>query len=536
MRRLVVALATAGVGMSGVLAAGPVSADPTPPVYRQPVEERAEGYQPQAPVWGKCASLPSPVECASVEVPLDYSRPHGRKIKIAISRHKATETGDKYQGILLANPGGPGASGLGYANPASMPARLGDVAKYYDVIGFDTRGVGASEPALSCDPTYQNPVRPPYVPADWKAERAWVKKAQGYARACQEKFGWLLPHMTTRDLARDMDSIRAALGRRQLSYVGYSYGTYLGAVYATMFPKNVRRLVLDSVVNPERVWYQANIDQNHAFEARSKDMWAWMAKGDAVYKLGATAAEVEKAYYAVHERVEKAPAGGLVGPAELEDTFLQGGYQSRFWPTLAAGLSEYYTTGKPDKLVTAYESYGDARDNDNSLAVYSAVECTDARWPRSWSVWHRDMWASHRKSPFLSWGNAWFNAQCAFWPVRGGDPVRIADRGLPPILIVQATKDAATPYRGAEVVHGILPNSRLVVENGAGDHGVTGRNTCATALFREYLGTGALPASKPGPDVLCDPRPEPPLPTPASGDQPRLAPETHDPMALGPRG
>ncbi|MEW9527668.1 alpha/beta hydrolase [Microbispora sp. NPDC049125] len=498
MKKILIALATAGLGLSGALVAGPATA-----TVRQ-----APGHTPSALQWAQCEGLPAGIECAMVEVPLDYDHPRGEKIKIAVSRKKATDTAH-YQGAVLFNPGGPGGSGLAY--PAVMEARLGAaLAAQYDLIGFDPRGVGSSEPALRCDPHFFDPVRPDYVPGTPAEELAWVKRSKGYAEACGKTYGDLLNHMTTVDAATDMDQIRKALGHKQISYVGYSYGTYLGATYATLFPNRVRRLVLDSIVNPERVWYGANIDQNHAFEARAKDFFAWIAKYDATYHLGTTGDQAEKAFYSARAALEASPAAGRVGPDELDDTYLAGGYLKSRWPRLADALSKYVTANDAAPLVEAYGLYGDSSGDDNGFAVYAAVECSDTRWPRDWGTWHRDMWESYRTAPFLTWGNAWYNAQCAFWPARAGHAPRIDGKKVASALLFQDTKDAATPYQGGVEMHRRFPTSRLVVMDGGGNHGLTGRgNACVDDIWKAYLADGTLPASRPGPDVHCAPFADP---------------------------
>ncbi|MBP2707290.1 alpha/beta fold hydrolase [Microbispora sp. RL4-1S] len=517
MKKILTALATAGLGLSGVLVAGPASAS----------AQHAPEYTPPAPQWAQCEGLPTGIDCAMVEVPLDYGRPKGQKIKIAVSRKKATDTAH-YQGALLFNPGGPGGSGLAY--PAVMESRLGTaLAAQYDLIGFDPRGVGSSEPALSCDAHFFDPVRPDYNPSNLAEELSWVKRSKGYADACRRTYGDLLNHMTTVDAATDMDQIRKALGQQQISYVGYSYGTYLGATYATLFPNQVRRLVLDSIVNPDRVWYDANIDQNHAFEGRAKDFFAWIAKYDSTYHLGTADAVVEKAYYAARAKLKATPAEGRVGPDELDDTYLAGGYLKSRWPLLANALSKYVTASDASALLDAYATYGDSSGDDNGFAVYAAVECSDVNWPSNWTTWHRDMWQSYRTAPFLTWGNTWYNAQCAFWPTRGGHAPRINGNKIKNALFFQDTKDGATPYEGGVVMHSRFPNSRLVVMDGGGNHGLTGRgNACIDDIWKAYLTDGTLPAGKPGPDVHCAPFADPVPPAAASALTKSATPQADD--------
>ena len=235
--------------------------------------------------WQPCTVSGASIQCASLAVPLDYARPSGRKITLALSMVPATAPQAQRQGDLLVNPGGPGGTGRYLA--ASVAFSLDQkVSSEYNVIGFDPRGVGASVPALHCDPSFFAGVRPDYIPANQAAEQALIGRAKAYAAGCEHRFGWLLPYMTTENAARDMDSIRAALGQQQISYLGYSYGTYLGQVYATLFGSRVRRMVLDSTVDPQGAWYADNISQDYAFESRIQAFFGWIAAHGATYRLG----------------------------------------------------------------------------------------------------------------------------------------------------------------------------------------------------------------------------------------------------------
>ncbi|MGH3186027.1 MAG: alpha/beta fold hydrolase, partial [Streptosporangiaceae bacterium] len=193
-------------------------------------------------------------DCTMLSVPLDYADPGGRHISLALDMIPATAPASQQQGIMLVNPGGPGGSGLSLA-PAVAQGLDSTVAADYDIVGFDPRGVGSSVPELSCDQSFFAGVRPNYIPANPAAEQVLINRAKTYADDCEQKFGWLLPYMTTQDVARDMDSIRAAFGVSKINYYAFSYGTYIGQVYATLFPARVRRMVLDSTVDPTGVWY-----------------------------------------------------------------------------------------------------------------------------------------------------------------------------------------------------------------------------------------------------------------------------------------
>lgn len=493
MKRLVLVTAAVSLGI-GTLAAVPASA-------------AAPAAGPRI-AWGKCAvSGPddpmNKAECAQVKVPLNYRRPGGRKISIAISRIKATDRRN-YQGVLLVNPGGPGGSGLAYsAGLSRWLTNVGhpETAARYDIIGFDPRGVGSSKPALTCDPNYSNPVRPDYVPHSAADERRWLAKSKRYADACARKFGWLLPYLRTTDAARDLDSIRAALGQSKISYYGFSYGTYLGATYGTLFRNRVKRMVLDGNVDAREVWYQAQLSQNRAFERNMKFWWAWIAKWNSVYKLGTKERDIEKLYYRVRAQAKLHPIGGKIGPDELDDIVLSAGYNTGWYIPFAAGLSAWVKEHKPGPLLEFLNPGGD----DNGFAVYNAVQAVDAKWPPSWRKWHNDAVRTYPKARFNTWSNTWFNAPIHYWRAKGGPATKLNGRGLPGVLLVQSQLDAATPYPGGLQMHKLLPSSRLLVELGGKTHANTlNGNLCLDNKVAAYLNNGRLPASRRGPDAFCN--------------------------------
>ncbi|MEW9532326.1 alpha/beta hydrolase [Microbispora sp. NPDC049125] len=468
------------------------------------------------------AREPGTVECASVRVPLDPAEPYGQQITLALNRVRGTTARDAdHLGVLLVNPGGPGGSGLGLARyvAATLPP---DVAARFDVVGFAPRGVAPSRPAVSCvDPArFYAPPRPDNVPHGQAEEDRLVERAREYADGCGNRWSWFLPYLNTENTARDMDAIRAALGEDKISYLGYSYGTYLGAVYATLFPKRVRRLVLDSVVDPDGIWYDVNIAQDHSFDRRHRDFLAWVARHDDVYRLGGTQAAVSFAWYSMRSRLRGRPAGGIVGPSELDDVYSNGAYSNRLWPELGAAFSSYVRRGDVAGLVRLYATQAkvDAKE-ENAYAVYLGVECRDAAWPRSWARWHADTVKAHADAPFMAWPNAVYNAPCAFWPERGGTPVKVGSAALPPVLLIQAERDAATPYVGALHLRRLFPTARMISEGG-GNHGVSlAGNPCVDRHLAAYLRDATLlpqRRSRRGADASCpaqpDPRPASPTP------------------------
>ncbi|MFD6877435.1 MULTISPECIES: alpha/beta hydrolase [unclassified Streptomyces] len=457
--------------------------------------------------WTGCATPRHPtLQCASLPVPLDHDRPAGRQISLALTR--VPHTAATSQGPLLVNPGGPGGSGRALAGfvASTLPK---DVAAQYDVIGFDPRGVGRSEPSLDCAAGHFNPVRPDSVPLDAATERANLERVRAFADSCRTKHADVLPHVGTVSAARDLEVLRTALGAQRLSYFGYSYGTYLGAVYARLHPDRVHRLVLDSVVDPAGVWYEDNLSQDLAFDARHKAFLAWVAKYDATYGLGTDPARVEKLWYGMRDALRGTPAGGKVGPAELEDTYMPGGYYNGYWPNLAQAFAAYVLKQDPKPLVAAYERFGAVEPSaGNGYSVYTAVQCRDSAWPTDWNAWRADMWRTHARAPFMTWNNAWYNAPCAFWPTESLRAPDVTNSELPPALLFQATEDAATPFGGAVSMRDKLKGSALVVEEGGGNHGIAlSGNKCLDEKLAAYLRTGAAA------DATC---PAQPAPTPAA--------------------
>ncbi|WP_224403389.1 alpha/beta hydrolase [Pseudonocardia sp. ICBG1034] len=507
MRRTIITLLVA-VGVT-LGTAGPALAAPAPPAPPPPPG--------QGITWGPCTSpslQQAKAECGFLKVPLDHAEPAGKKIEIAVSRVRHTVPQAQYQGVVLVNPGGPGGPGLGLSRLGSAVPKNAGAA--YDWIGFDPRGVGTSRPALSCDPDYGGYARPDYRPENG-AEKAWLPRAKAYARACGKAGGELLAHLRTEDTVRDMDLIRQALGAKQINYYGFSYGTMLGQVYATMFPDRVRRMVLDGVVDPRDWWYRANLNQDVAFQRNIETFFDWVAKNDATYHLGTTGDAVEKRFYDLAAEFRKAPLGGRIGSSEWTDIFLRAGYNVGEYTSVA---DAFVAGTKKDaaKLKAAYDQAGSPTD-DNNYAVYLATQCTDAPFPHDWATWKRDNTATDRKAPFETWGNAWYNAPCRDWPVKSGPAPKVAGTLRTGPLLISETYDGATPYEGALQARRTFPGSSLVEGVGGHTHSSSLSGiACTDDTVADYLLTGALPKRTGGDrsDRQCPPLP-PPSPTAAGG-------------------
>nr|WP_238580923.1 alpha/beta hydrolase [Streptomonospora alba] len=512
-------VAAAALVAAAVLVPGPAAADTG-------VRQRLD--------WGECTGLEVPgdsaVRCARLSVPLDRDEPgaHGATAELALSRVAARA---ERRGTLVVNPGGPGSPGRLWAarTAASLPADLRD---HYDVVGFDPRGTGASTPAVSCDPAHFEPPRPDTVPATPADSSRLAERAADYAAACADSPAPLLENMTTADSAADIDAIRQALGLERIDYLGYSYGSLLGAVYATLHPDRVRRLVLDSVVHPGRPWFESNLRQSRSLDGAAQNFFAWTARHDDAYGLGSTPGETAAAYYDARAGLAERPAEGVAGPAELESAYLAAAYSTSTWPDLADALADH-AEGDSTALVAAHEKYGESPEDDASYGPYLATQCTDSHWPQDPRTWLEDGADTHADAPFHAWNNTWYNMPCASWSAPSRTWFEVDGGAVDDALLVQASEDGATPVKGAFAMRARFPGARLVVEQGGLSHGVSlGGNPCVDGALTDYLSEGSLPpaADESGePDLACPaaPAPEPSDPGGSSGGdtrEPQAAP------------
>jgi pimeloyl-ACP methyl ester carboxylesterase len=501
-------LAATGISSAGV-------AHASPPAPATALHQAAPSYDPPPIDWGTCptASLRNAgAQCGMLTVPLDYADPTGATIQLAVSRIQHKTSDADAQGPMLTNPGGPGGSGLGLSRlGAAVPDHGGDP---FDWIGFDPRGVGRSVPRLGCDGDYFAAGRPSYDPTTPNVKRFWLDKAAGYAKACGTAGGALLAHDRTTDWVNDMESIRKALGAEKINYYGFSYGTYLGQVYATLHPDRVGKMVLDGVIGGSQAWYELNLNQERQFDPNADTFFRWVAANDASYHLGTSGTAVRQIYYDTLHRLALHPETDF-GASDWNDVFVGAAYYVYYWDYYAHILA----AAAHGDLAPAKDWYGDPTGPgaDNTYATYLSVECTDAPWP-GWVQQQRDAYLLWQSKPFLTWNNTWYNAPCMTWPVASGTPTTIDGSGAPPILMVEETNDAATPMAGALEARRAFPRSVMIEGVGGTTHaGSLSGVSCTDDRIADYLLTGALPARVSGDhsDVQCPPVP-PPDPTPVT--------------------
>ncbi|WP_369373391.1 alpha/beta hydrolase [Streptomyces sp. cg36] len=459
-------------------------------------------YTQRTPAWQRCdASSPAGFECATVKVPLDYGDPGGATMDIAVSRLRASGAEER-RGVLLLNPGGPGAPGLSL--PVDLATDLPDqVKRRYDLVGFDPRGVGRSSP-VSCGLTADERVTDhPYRAATFEKDVTWARTV---AKKCRAHGGAAAAHLTTRDTARDMDVVRAVLGEKKISYLGYSYGTYLGAVYAQMFPRRTDRFVLDSAADPTRVWrgmFQGMAEGAEPAFAR----WSqWTARRDSTYHLGTTAAAVRETFRDLVAEADRAPVATDGGPVTGDDIRAQ---HSRLFHVQkaaewVAALKRSADDRKPEPDGTPRRGPAAAPTEsapgvpaDNAEASAWAVLCSDSHtWPRDPERYRRD--AVRDKARYPLYGDfASTITPCAFWKP-AAEPTTTVNNEVG-ALILQNQWDPQTPLAAGWAMHWALRGSRMVTVAGGEGHGVYPFGSCADESATRYLTTGRLPAE----DLTC---------------------------------
>lgn len=526
MRRTMSLVGAAALAASGLFTAG---AHATPRTTGA-ATLAAPSYDPPPIAWGTCSSVRlqnAGARCGMLTVPLDYANPAGAKIQLAVSEilHKTSDA--DAQGPMLVNPGGPGGSGYGLSRlGAFVPNHGGDP---FDWIGFDPRGVGRSLPKLDCDDSYFAAGRPPYDPVAPGVKSFWLSKSAGYAQSCgSAPAAALLAHDKTTDWVNDMESIRKALGAQKINYYGFSYGTYLGQAYATQHPDRVGKMVLDGVIGGSQAWYQLNLNQEKQFDPNADTFFNWVAQNDAAYHLGTDGKAVRQVYYDTLQRLTRHPDPAF-GASDWNDVFVGAAYYVYDWDSYAHILA----AAAHGDLGPAKDWYGDPTGpgSDNTYATYLAVECTDAAWP-GWTQQQRDAYLLWRAFPFLTWNNTWYNNPCLTWPAASATPLTMGSSTVP-MLMIEETNDAATPFAGALEARRDFPRSVMIEGVGGTTHaGSLSGVSCTDDRIADYLLTGNLPARQAGDrsDVQCPPVP-PPDPTPVAATTAPLTKanaKTHD--------
>lgn len=440
-------------------------------------------YVPDPITWSRC----SYGQCATVRVPLDYGNPTGRAIELGVARVPATGT---RIGALFVNPGGPGATGRDFA--ATLATLLPrQITQGFDIVGVDPRGVGASNP-ITCgiDPTKLYGVD--YTIDSPEDRIALLDVTKQYVDDCTIRDGDVLPFFGTREVARDMDAVRAAMGDAQLSYLGFSYGTVIGQEYAALFPSRVRAMVLDGVVNLGPSGLQLASEQAAGFEIALARFVAYCDGGPRCQASGREMDAVNQVL-ALAERSGGIPApsaGRPAGPGEATLGIALALYSRSLWSRLDSALAAA-EQGDGSQLVALADQY----IRGGGFEIYFAVNCLDFSWP---SGDPDAVFAAAKQAGEVSphFGEALVNdyVRCADWPVPPAPLVPTSAAGTSTILVVSTTGDPATPYEGGVEVAKRLANGVLVTNEGDGHTVVADGKPCIDTIVTAYLVDGTAPA------------------------------------------
>ncbi len=436
--------------------------------------------------WSDCGAG---AECAVIDVPLDYDDPEGPTLSLSVARVPAR--GDR-TGALFVNPGGPGGTATDFAAELAVLGLPSEVTDRFDIVGVDPRGLGASDINCHGDPKKLYGVDYSLdSPAD---TTALLGVSRTYVDGCRDHVGRLLPHLGTADDARDIDSVRAAMGDDKLSYLGFSYGTAIGQMLAQLHPERIRAMVLDGAVDLGESGLQLAIDQADGFE-KALHGWAKDCDADASCPAGPDAlGAVDR----LSAKVEQAPIPARprnLGPGELATGLAQPLYLQEMWPDLSAAVAAALG-GDGTKMVALSDQYLSGSDTD----VYFAVNCLDFAWPTDPAA----VLAAGKKAAQAAphFGEPIVNdyVRCPLWPVKATPLPAVTAPGAPPILVISTTNDPATPYVGGVAVAHRLRSGVLLTHRGEGHTTFGQGDQCIDGTVTTYL----VDLKPPRDGAVCD--------------------------------
>lgn len=487
-----------------------------PKVPAGPVPQGLERFYSQKLDWGECGPYATDstarqafgaegLECARLTVPLSYDDPEGETVTIGLLRTRAADS-DERIGSLVLNPGGPGGSGMVTAAQLSGAFDKGELGRHFDLVGFDPRGIGASEPRIEC-----------LTDAERDADRADTSMMDGhnddaeteqdareFAESCADRTEHgeeMLANLGTRDVARDVDVLRSTLGDEKLTYLGYSYGTRLGYTYAEEFPGNVRALLLDGAVDPEQDSVEALVDQGEGFGDTFDEFVGWCAgQGDCA--LGDDPGTAVKAYHDLARPLIDEPVklrdGRVLSYEDVVIGTVSALYSEQAWPTLNSGLNGL-AHGDGSVLMALADMYyerGPDGKYSASQDALIAIRCVDDPPVTDRAKIKRAQSEYLEVAEFMDAGLPPSSARdaCAFWPVPHTSEPGLPEVGdIPPPLVVSSTNDPATPYEAgvnlAEAMNGAL----LTYEGARHTAFLTANDSCVDKAGTAYLVEGTLP-------------------------------------------
>ena len=515
-RRLVAGLVGATL-VAGALGSAAASASP---------QVTTAAPSPSVP-WRDCGDG---FQCATVKVPVDYGQPSGRQLDLALIRLPASDPAARI-GSLFINPGGPGGSGVQTVRTGARLLYPPELRARFDIVGFDPRGVASSTP-VRCFATSEEQQRfyaeYPGIPttrAEFRRARAMVRD---FAQRCQNTVGWLLPHLSTADVARDLDVLRARVGDRRLTYVGYSYGSYLGATYANLFPDHVRAMALDGVIDapaytdgpqPSTTFVRARSDRGSA--GILAEFFRMCDEAGSRCAFGASGPS-SATYAALAERLRARPLsqpdGSTFGYSDLVSLTVGALYRPFDWASLAEILQQLHAATTSSAAAAAIDrlrrltarpgvprpsgvqaangvAAADDPPYDNQSEAATASYCSETANPRRLRDYQQVARAAERRNRYVGAYWTYSTLPCLAWPARAQDNFAgpWSARPSSPILLLSNRFDPATPRSGGVAMDGLLPRTRLLTVAGWGHTALLTRSACADGAVERYLIRLALP-------------------------------------------
>jgi pimeloyl-ACP methyl ester carboxylesterase len=454
-------------------------------------------------------NAPSPLpggaqwQCATLKAPLDWAKPKGDTIGLALIRAKTSGEQSKRIGSLIFNFGGPGGSGV-----TTLPSFGGDYTTLrtrYDLVSFDPRGVGRSA-GVECENDQQLDefFQQDATPDDAAERQKLLANTKTFNAACEKHSGKTLPHVRTTDAARDMDLMRQVLGDEKLHYFGISYGTELGGVYAHLFPKKIGRAVFDAVVDPTQNSEQSSLGQAKGFQLALDNFAQDCTSKTTDCPIGDTAQHVKDRIATLLKGLDSKPIPGVF-PRELTQTAATNGiaqalYSKDFWEYLTEGLQQAYD-GDGKVLMLLSDSMNGRSENgqySNITAANISINCADDKPRYTPNYVESKLPAFRTASPLFGDFLAWGMVSCTEWPVAGAaDHPDVSAAGAAPILVVGNTGDPATPYEGAQKMVTALGKGVGVelTYKGQGHGAYDSKNKCVQGAVNGYLLEGTVPSA-----------------------------------------
>lgn len=505
MRRRLLApgiFVAAAFALSGCSLLSPVA---TPTSTSAPTGK--EDFYAQKLSWDSCGDG---LKCATAKAPIDWASPGDGAIELALVKQPATGTA---QGSMLLNPGGPGGSGWDYVFSSGAASATPAVAENFDIVGWDPRGVGRSTRVVcftdskKTDETLYGTYDSPYDTQGWIDELTVEEKS--FAAACEKNTGPLLGNVDTASNARDMDMLRAVLGDKKLNYLGYSYGTYFGTVYAELFPENVGRFVLDGAVDPLVSDFESLKFQMAGFDSAFRAYLADCLNGPRCFFQGTVddaAAQARSALDNIDAQGFVNGDGRVLDSATLATGILFNLYSESYWPDLTAMFASL-AQGDPGPTFTSADSYNSRNDDgsyqSNSYEVYVAATCVDGDFVDDPASTLERIAEIDAAAPILGKYATYddfavLDTACTNWPVpRAELPTSFAAEGAAPILVIGTTNDPATPYASAVSLARQLSSGVLISYKGEGHTIYNQGVSCIDDVVDAYLVNGTVPAADP---------------------------------------